>query len=536
MKKMLKGLSIGFMVLALALVLGGAPSKVSATAGAAVTGLSGVLQLGETTTATAATTEAGATSWTSSVPAVATVDGTTGAVVALTAGTTTIGYTASTSGNLNSVSVTVYAAASVANPTIGEVRVGGSTVTPTGFTAAGTGETMAWTSSDTGKATIVSATGVITAVARGATTISYVVTNNANSHKVSKGSLAITVVQTLGAGAVAGVTVPVIGATPVTTTTAGTGYTGAVVWSGSPTTFASHTIYTATITLTVTSGYTLTGITANQFTVAGTTGSATNPINSGVITAVFPVTATTIAATAIAGVSAPETSATPVTTTTAGTGYTGGVTWSPNDATFQPNTVYTATVTLTATSGYSLVGVGVNQFTIARATATNSANAGVITAVFPITGGIGSGGFTSSTPAPSVVYPTVTVTTSPVVTQTPTQTVTVTTTTPVAIPGCLGTTGFSTVSGVSCAGNTGTVTTTTTYNLGNVTLKNGSSGVSVQELQKVLNKILKLNLKIDGKLGPKTVATIKQWQKAHGLKADGLVGAKTKAAMLSEAK
>ncbi|MFH1201252.1 MAG: YDG domain-containing protein, partial [bacterium] len=68
------------------------------------------------------------------------------------------------------------------------------------------------------------------------------------------------------ATAIAGVTPPVTGATPVTTVTAGTGYTGTVTWSGTPSTFASATIYTATITLTATAGYTLTGVTENQFT------------------------------------------------------------------------------------------------------------------------------------------------------------------------------------------------------------------------------------------------------------------------------
>jgi peptidoglycan hydrolase-like protein with peptidoglycan-binding domain len=82
---------------------------------------------------------------------------------------------------------------------------------------------------------------------------------------------------------------------------------------------------------------------------------------------------------------------------------------------------------------------------------------------------------------------------------------------------------------------TTTTTTTTTYNLGTLTLKNGSRGESVKELQKLLNKVLKLGLVEDGKLGPKTIAVIKKWQKDHNLVADGLVGAKTKAAMKTEA-
>jgi hypothetical protein len=190
----------------------------------------------------------------------------------------------------------------------------------------------------------------------------------------------------ISVAAIAGVTAPVTGATRVTTTTARTGYTGAVTWSPSAgTTFASATTYTATITLTPTSGYTLTGVAANFFTVAGAT-PVTNSVNAGVITAAFPATATTISVAAIAGVTAPVTSATPVTTTTAGTGYTGTVAWSGSPATFVSATTYTATITLTPTSGYTLTGVAANFFTVAGATpVTNSVNAGVVTAAFPAT-------------------------------------------------------------------------------------------------------------------------------------------------------
>ena len=98
---------------------------------------------------------------------------------------------------------------------------------------------------------------------------------------------------TISTPAIAGVTAPVTGATPVTTTTAGTGYTGTVSWSGSPSTFAAATTYTATITLTPTSGYTLTGVTANFFTVTGAS-PVTHSADSGVITAVFPATASSV--------------------------------------------------------------------------------------------------------------------------------------------------------------------------------------------------------------------------------------------------
>jgi len=112
------------------------------------------------------------------------------------------------------------------------------------------------------------------------------------------------------------------------------------------------------------------------------------------------------------------------------------------------------------------------------------------------------------------------------------------------IPGCNGTLGFSTVTGQSCVNNFTTTTTPpvtlgstpenttpTSYNFGTVTLKNGSTGNAVEELQEFLNRFLNLGLVVDGRLGPKTIAVIKKWQKAHGLVADGLIGAKTKALM-----
>jgi outer membrane protein OmpA-like peptidoglycan-associated protein len=116
----------------------------------------------------------------------------------------------------------------------------------------------------------------------------------------SEASTAITVTETIPINAVnptvisvapiGGVTVPATGGTPVSTVTAANGYTGTVTWSPSGTPFAASTSYTATITLTAASAYTLTGVSANFFTIAGAT-SVTHSANSGIITAVFPATA-----------------------------------------------------------------------------------------------------------------------------------------------------------------------------------------------------------------------------------------------------
>lgn len=89
--------------------------------------------------------------------------------------------------------------------------------------------------------------------------------------------------------AIGGVTVPVVGETPVTAITEGKQFTGTVTWSPEGSTFAASTVYTATITLMPKVGYKLDGVAANFFTAAGAT-SVSNGANSGVVTAVFPAT------------------------------------------------------------------------------------------------------------------------------------------------------------------------------------------------------------------------------------------------------
>jgi len=95
---------------------------------------------------------------------------------------------------------------------------------------------------------------------------------------------------TIATKVIAGVTAPATGTTPTATITATTEYTATISWNGTPTTFGGGTVYTATIALTAKAGYTLTGVAANFFTVAGA--AATNVINAGVVSAVFPATAT----------------------------------------------------------------------------------------------------------------------------------------------------------------------------------------------------------------------------------------------------
>jgi hypothetical protein len=183
--------------------------------------------------------------------------------------------------------------------------------------------------------------------------------------------------------AIDAVTAPVTGETPISFITSNE-YTASVVWSDAPSTFAASTMYTATITLAPKTGYTLTGISENYFIVDGAT--ATNAANSGVITAIFPATlVTTIATAAISGVTIPVKGETPVAAIAETTAYTATITWTDAPSTFAAGTIYTATITLTPKTGYTLTGVSENFFIVDGATATNAANAGVITAIFPAT-------------------------------------------------------------------------------------------------------------------------------------------------------
>lgn len=122
-----------------------------------------------------------------------------------------------------------------------------------------------------------------------------------------------------------------------------------------------------------------------------------------------------ITGTAIGGVTAPTTTpgvgSDPLArTVTPTTEYTGTVTWSPDVVlgggvyVVENATVYTATITLTATTGHTLVGVTQNQFKVAGATATNSVSSGTIIATFPATHSPELTGVTPNELTKSVTY------------------------------------------------------------------------------------------------------------------------------------
>jgi uncharacterized repeat protein (TIGR02543 family) len=196
------------------------------------------------------------------------------------------------------------------------------------------------------------------------------------------------------AGAIVGVTPPVLGGTPVPSVS-GTGYTGAITWdtstaSGAPVTFAGEVIYVATITLTPAAGYTFEGATFANFDVAGvdaskgdggyTAGLAkpTQVETNGkvIIKAWFPKTApAVITAVELFDVEVPATGGTPA-GTVSGTGYDGTIDWDTSTAsgapvTFAAGTIYVATITLTPKTGYTFDGFQ-GAFTVAGTDSTKN--------------------------------------------------------------------------------------------------------------------------------------------------------------------
>jgi DNA-binding beta-propeller fold protein YncE len=326
----------------------------------------------------------------------------------------------------------------------------------------------------------------------------------------------------------------------------GTAYSQPIAISQNQGTSQSYSLYSGTLPtgLTLNSSTGVISGTATQATTANITIEADDNFSDTSVffdrvalslttTAVTP-SAPTIG-TAIAGTLSATISFTP--------GATGGATPTYTVTSSPGNIIATGTSSpitisgLTAATSYTFTVIATNS--AGTSSASSPSNAIIPSAAG--SGGLALGGTTSSTPTTSTPFST----TSTIVINPPSTTVS---TTPIVIPNCNNTTGFSTSTGQSCITNTGGDTrnpstssgtsnsSTNTYNFGVVTLAQGSAGNAVKELQRFLNNAYNLTLTIDGKLGPKTILIVKKWQKDHGLKADGIVGPKTKALMKSSAR
>ena len=225
---------------------------------------------------------------------------TTGASVSQTSGTSKdftspVTYTVTAAdGSTQTYSVTVTVAANPAKAITGfsiSGQTGSTTITESNHTIA---VTMPYGTTVTALQPTVTTTGASVSPASGTATnftspVTYTVTAADGSTQTYSVTVTVLGPTVINITAISGVTAPVAGATPVTIITASDQYTGIVTWSGNPGTFAGTTVYTATITLTAKSGYTLTGVSSNLFTVSGAT-SVTNSANSGIVSAIFPTT------------------------------------------------------------------------------------------------------------------------------------------------------------------------------------------------------------------------------------------------------
>jgi len=137
---------------------------------------------------------------------------------------------------------------------------------------------------------------------------------------------------------------------------------GPVIWTPDDSPFMAGVSYTATVILTATGGYAFDGIIAANTTINGKKAKIEGtPGTTLTLSYTFPATLAPIAIkTASINVTAPVVGAVPSSgaTIASGTGFTiSPVTWAPVHNQFQANTAYTATVTLTANSGYTFVGI-----------------------------------------------------------------------------------------------------------------------------------------------------------------------------------
>ncbi|MDR0958146.1 MAG: dockerin type I domain-containing protein [Clostridiales bacterium] len=188
-------------------------------------------------------------------------------------------------------------------------------------------------------------------------------------------------VKTVNISAIDGVNPPVAGQTPVTSIIETDQFTGSVSWSGNPTKFEYDTAYTATITLTPKSGFTLDGVSANFFKVSGAT--ATNSADNGVITATFPSTGKQTPDIKNIVIKAPAANEIPETFIPENAQYSGAIAWSPEiTGKFGYYEVYQATITLAAKGTYTVDELPSDFFTVNGQPATYDSQTHTVTVNF----------------------------------------------------------------------------------------------------------------------------------------------------------
>jgi uncharacterized protein YjdB len=332
-------------------------------------------------------------SWSSSTPAVATVNATTGLVTGLTAGTATITYTVVGTGGCANATATRTVTVTAA-PTAGTLS-GSQGICVSGtstFTSTVTGG--AWSSSTPAIATVNATTGLVTGIAAGTATMTYTVTGTGGCANATA-TRTVTVTTAPTAGTLSGnQSICVTGTTTFTSTISG----GA--WSSST---------PAVATVNATTGL-VTGLTAGTATITYTvvgTGGCANATATRTVTVTAAPTAGTLSGSQGICVSGTSTFTSTV---------TGGA-WSsstPAVATVNATTgLVTGLTAGTATMTYTVTGTGgcTNATATRTVTVTAAPTAGTlsgnqsicVSGTSTFTSTISGGAWSSSTPAVATV-------------------------------------------------------------------------------------------------------------------------------------
>jgi len=182
------------------------------------------------------------------------------------------------------------------------------------------------------------------------------------------------------------ITAPVTDVAPTTAISNTTQYTGTISWTPSVIgAFQPDTEYTAEITLTPVAGYTLTGLASGFFTV--TVAKSVTFDGTNKVTVVFQKTALRPVTEKPIQITAPANGIAPTTAISNTAQYTGTISWTPSViGAFQPDTEYTAEITLTPVAGYTLAGLASNFFTVTVAKSVTFDGTNKVTVVFQKTG------------------------------------------------------------------------------------------------------------------------------------------------------
>ncbi|MGN6531341.1 MAG: Ig-like domain-containing protein [Ginsengibacter sp.] len=327
--------------------------------------------------------------WSSSSPAIAGIGVNTGIVTGTASGNTTITYTVTTSCGTAS---TTYAIS--VNPLPNAGSISGTTFVCTGSTTTlfsnvngGT-----WSSSNTSAATVNPATGVVTGVSAGNTTINYTVSSGCGN---ASASVIVTVGASPNAGTVTGVSALCVGSTAIFTSNG----TGGGSWSSNNTSAATVDPVTGVV-----SGVTM-GSATISYTVTSTCGSSVSSAN--ITISALPNAGT------ISGAAAICTGSTSAFTSN---GMTGG-SWSSNNnlvATVNSSGVVTGIATGNATITYTVVNTCGTATATANVTINALPNAGTVTGASSVCAGVitafsssgtGGGSWSSNNTAAATVDP-----------------------------------------------------------------------------------------------------------------------------------